>query len=179
MKRLFAAIDLPERIIDDICATYQAIPGARWMREEQLHITLRFFGETSTDQENKLVKSLEKISLPHFQLSLKGTGVFPPRKEARVLWVGIEQQQPLLRLQALIEKASVKCGFKHDRRRFSPHISVARLKSAHPDKVAGYVVDNSLFISEPFEIHAFHLYSSHLSKEGAQYIREVTFPLVS
>jgi 2'-5' RNA ligase len=175
MKRLFAAIDLPERIIDDICATYQAIPGARWMREEQLHLTLRFYGETSTDQEESLMKALAKITLPPFFLSLKGTGFFPPRKEARILWIGTAQQPLLLRLQALVEKSSVACGFARDRRRFFPHISVARLKAAHPDRIARYLVENSLLKSELFEVRAFHLYSSHLGKEGAHYIREVTF----
>lgn len=177
MKRLFAAIDLPERIIDDICATYQAIPGAHWMTGEQLHITLRFFGETSAVQEEVLVKALGKISLPHFQLSLKGTGHFPPRKETRILWIGTAHQPLLLQLQTLIEKASVRCGFKHERRRFSPHLTVARLNGAHPDRIARYIVGNSLFMSEPFEIHAFHLYSSHLGKEGARYTREATFSL--
>ena len=61
MKRLFLAIDLPERIIDDISATYQAIHGARWMREEQLHITLRFYGDVAVivmPQKPPMVKNI-------------------------------------------------------------------------------------------------------------------------
>ena len=177
MKRLFLAIDLPERIIDDISATYQAIHGARWMREEQLHITLRFYGETPGDREDVLVKALGNIAEPPFSLRLKGVGHFPPRGEPRILWVGIAAQERLMRLASLIENVSVKTGFERERRNFSPHLTVARLHRVSPDRVAQYLVGNSLFSTEPFEVRDFHLYASHLGKAGATYTKEASFRL--
>ncbi|MBN1575258.1 MAG: RNA 2',3'-cyclic phosphodiesterase [Chitinispirillaceae bacterium] len=177
MKRLFLAIDLPQRIIDDIGATYRAIHGARWMREEQLHITLRFYGETSPDREESLVKALEGIASPPFPLRLKGVGHFPPRGEPRILWVGIAAQELLMRLASRVENVSVKAGFAHEKRSFSPHITVARLHGVSPDRVAQYLVGNSLFSTEPFEVRDFHLYASHPGKAGATYTREVSFTL--
>ena len=180
MKRLFLAIDLPERIIDDISATYRAIHGARWMGEEQLHITLRFYGETPPDRVDALINALQSIAaVAPFTLRLKGAGQFPPRGAARILWVGIAVEEQLMRLAALAENASVKAGFEPERRKFSPHITVARLSAVSPDRVAEFIVENSLFATEPFEIRAFHLYASHLGKSGATHTREASFRLTS
>ncbi len=177
MKRLFLAIDLPERIIDDISDTYQAIPGARWMGEQQLHITLRFYGDVPPDRENALVNALRAVTFPPFSLRLKGVGHFPPRREARLLWVGIAPEPLLLKLHSLVENASVKAGCEREGRRFSPHITVARLGSSAPDRVAQYLTVNNLFATEPFEVNGFHLYSSRLGKAGAHYTREASFSL--
>ncbi|MCX7727637.1 MAG: RNA 2',3'-cyclic phosphodiesterase [Chitinispirillaceae bacterium] len=177
MKRLFLAIDLPERIREDISDTYQVIHNARWMSEEQLHITLKFLGELTASQEETLIKAMSTISFSPFSLRLKGVGYFPPRQEPKILWVGIEEEAALFKLYSLIETACVRAGFERDKRKFSPHITVARLNGSSPERVASYLVTNSLFSTESFEVTEFHLYSSHLSKDGAKYLKEVTFPL--
>ena len=177
MKRLFLAIDLPERIIDDIAATYTAIPGTRWIHEEQLHLTLRFFGELPGDREDALIQALSTISLPPFSLQIKGAGHFPPRGRARILWLGVSPQPELIRLVTTVEKQVVRSGLERESRKFNGHITVARCSNAPSDRIARYIAANSLFATEPFEINAFHLYASHLGKERATYTREVTFPL--
>ncbi len=177
MKRLFLAIPLPEHVIDDISATYQAIPGARWMSDNQLHVTLRFLGETPGNQESTLVEALRSVSVPPFRLLLKGVGYFPPRGDARILWVGIVDEPALARLHTQVENASVRSGYDPDKRKFSPHITVARLGSAHPARVARFLASNNLFSTGPFEVKEFRLYSSHLGKEGAHYSEEATFVL--
>jgi 2'-5' RNA ligase len=178
MKRLFLAIDLPERIIDDIADTCRAIHGARWMTDEQLHLTLRFYGETPPEREEALFRALSGIRSAPFSLRLKGAGQFPPRGEARILWVGVAPEERLMRLAAQVENASVAAGFERERRNFSPHITVARLNAASPERVAMFLVENSLFATEPFEVQSFHLYASHLNKSGAHYTREATFTYV-
>ena len=177
MKRLFLAIDLPERIIDDITATYMAIPGVRWIHEEQLHLTLRFFGELPGDRENLLVKTLTSVAMHPFFLRVKGAGHFPPRGEPRVLWLGIAPPDELSRLVSSVENKVTGAGFKREPRKFNGHITVARCRNASPERIARYLAANSLFTSEPFTVSAFHLYASHLGKDHATYIREVTFPL--
>lgn len=179
MKRLFCAIDLPERILDEITATYQAIHGARWMAENELHCTLRFYGATAPDREQSLVSALRSINATPFLLRCKGVGYFPPRKDPTVLWIGLADDNGMLaRLQSSIERTSVAAGFSPEPRKFTPHITVARLNGVSPDRVAGYILANSLFTTAPFESTGFHLYASHLGKSGATYTREYTFSTV-
>jgi 2'-5' RNA ligase len=167
MPRLFVAIDLPERIKDDITSTYMAIPGTRWVEEAQLHITLRFIGEVDNTITENIMHSLKSASVSPFNLTLKGVGHFPPRKIPRILWVGIANNPDLIRLQNKIERSITSTGIEPDTRKFHPHITIARLNSAPPEKVALFLSANSLFTTEPFEVYRFHLYSSHLKKEGA------------
>lgn len=175
VKRLFCAIDLPERVTDEITTTYQAIEGARWVDEEKLHITLRFYGETDSSRKTALISHLAAIPLSPFYLRLKGVGKFPPRNEAKVLWVGIVATEELLTLQGRIESAAVLAGFSPEPRKFSPHITVARLHTGSAERVARFCVTNSLFTTAPFEVRAFHLYSSQLTGGGAVYEKEVSF----
>ena len=91
MSRLFIAIDLPERIKDDISGLYMAIPGAKWLDQSKIHITLRFIGDIAGDTMEKIISSLSTLSMPPFELYLKGVGHFPPRKTPRILWVGIAE----------------------------------------------------------------------------------------
>jgi len=175
MKRLFIAIPLPERIRDDIADTYHAIPGTRWVEEMNLHITLRFCGESSPQQEESLVQALRAVSFRPFSIICKGVGQFPAAKEARVLWAGVEAPDEFMLMQQNVEKACVKAGLAAEGKKFSPHITVARCKSAPPDRVARFIVANSLFKTETFEVAGYSLYSSHLGKSGTVYTEEARF----
>lgn len=175
MKRLFIAIDLPERIRDDISDTYHAIPATRWVDEENIHLTLRFCGESSPHREQALIGALGKIPFSPFSLSCHGAGQFPSGTQAKILWVGTNTNQALFSLQNKIEQACRNAGYMPEGRNFSPHVTVARCKSAPADRTARFIVANSLFSTEPFEIRSFHLYSSHLGKSGARYHKEASF----
>jgi len=179
MKRLFLAVDLPERITDTITDTYRAIHGARWMDEEHLHITLQFLGNVSEDRETILINALRGVSIAPFALSLKGAGCFPPRKVPRVLWIGIDNTEELIRLHKQTGSSLKTCGFTLEDRRFSPHVTVARLNNAHPEFIGRYLAEHSLFTSDAFEVNSFHLYSSMPGKNGAHYRKEATFVLSS
>lgn len=177
MPRLFIAIDLPERIKDDITATYVAMPGARWMDEEHLHLTLRFIGDVPGDMADRIGNALGSISGPSFSLKVKNVGFFPPRRDPRILWVGLTESEELLRLQSKVERAMVSLGLPPEERKFHPHITVARLSGTPAGKVAEYIAVNSLFVTEPFAVSAMHLYSSTLHKQGSHYVKVKSFPL--
>ena len=177
MPRLFVAIDMPERIRDDITATYMALPGARWVPEEQIHLTLRFIGEVAGDVAERVKSALRSVAGPSFSLTLKGIGFFPPRKEPHVLWVGLSENEELLRLQSRIERTLTAAGIEQDSRKFHPHVTVARLHGTPHQKVAEYVTANSLFATEEFAVSSFFLYSSTLGKEGAIHTKEATYKL--
>ncbi len=177
MPRLFVAIDLPERIKDDITATYVALPGARWVDEAHLHLTLRFIGEVPGDVADRIAASLRSITGPSFSLTMKNVGFFPPRREPRILWAGVTESEELMRLQARIERMLTSIGIDPDARKFHAHVTVARLNGTHPHKVAQYVTHNSLFATEQFSVEAFHLYSSFLRKEGALHEKIASYML--
>ncbi|MGA2506521.1 MAG: RNA 2',3'-cyclic phosphodiesterase [Chitinispirillaceae bacterium] len=177
MSRLFIAIDLPERIKDDITATYVALPGARWVDEAHLHLTLRFIGEVPGDVAERVANALRPVSGPTFSLTMKTVGFFPPRREPRILWAGIADNEELMRLQARIERAIMAIGIDPDTRKFHPHVTVARLNGTPSHKAAQYVTHHSLFATEQFSVSAFHLYESFLKKEGAHHEKIASYEL--
>ena len=179
MPRLFIAIDLPERIKDDITETYAAIPGARWVDEAQLHLTLRFIGEVPGDVADRIVNALRPVGGPAFSLAMKTVGFFPPRKDPRLLWGGITESDELMRLQARVERALTATGIEADARKFHPHVTVARLNGPPSHKIADYITHNSLFYTEQFAVDAFHLYESFLKQEGAHHEKIASYALQS
>jgi RNA 2',3'-cyclic 3'-phosphodiesterase len=178
MARLFIAIDLPERIKDDITSTYSAIPGAKWIEEGQLHLTLRFIGDTDEPTKQRIVNALKSVSVQPFTISIKGVGFFPPRKEPRILWVGVSASEELLRLQGKIERTLVSIGISSEDRKFHPHITIARLSGSPHEKIAQFLTSNSLLSTENFSVTEYHLYESFLRKEGALHVREATYGLL-
>ena len=177
MPRLFVAIDVPERIRDDVTATYMAMPGARWVDESNLHLTLRFIGEVQNDSADRIARALRTVTAVPFSLTIGKVGFFPPRNEPRILWAGIAECEELLRLQARIERSLTGAGIEADSRKFHPHITVARLSGTPSNKVAEYVTLHSLFATEQFAVSSFHLYSSFLRKEGALHVKTESFLL--
>jgi len=175
MPRLFIAIDMPEQVQEQISDLYTAIQGARWVPQDQLHITMRFIGETDTATEASIIDSLEHIRFKPFRIAVQSTGFFPLRKDPQVLWVGIDNRADLEILQRSIERTITSLGMEADNRTFHPHVTVARLDRPHKERVVQFITDNHLFKTESFEIDEFHLYRSYLGKNGAQHVKEASF----
>ena len=134
--RAFLAIELPPQVKDALASLVEEIgradiPGLRLVRPEGIHLTLKFLGDVPVDQVDSIVAALSQIAGEHrpFTLRLGGVGVFPNRSSARVLWVGVEGEiTPVLSLQRQIETALAALGFPRERRRFSPHLTVGRIR---------------------------------------------------
>jgi 2'-5' RNA ligase len=135
------------------------------VERENLHITLKFFGETDklTPIEEKL-KEIEGEFTP-FQVSLKGIGAFPSAKRAIVLWVGIEEGQDNLKeLYSSIENKILPIGFEKEDRGFTPHITFGRVKKG------GYSLPENLSFSfESFQVNKITLFKSTLTPKGPIY----------
>ncbi len=177
MYRLFVAVDMPDLLKERLAKMFFGIPGAKWVAEEQLHLTLRFIGEVDGGVFKDVKEALSQISLDSFSLQLKGMGYFPPRKKPKVLWVGVEKNDTLLSLRNRVEAAVVKTGLAPEQRKFSPHITLARLRDTPLKKITNFLSGNSLYESEPFQVTEFHLYSSLLTPKGAIHQIEATYPL--
>jgi 2'-5' RNA ligase len=176
--RLFVAIDFPDDIKDRVSDLKTEIPAARWVSRDQMHLTLFFIGETERIQAVKDV--LASVQAAPFDLTLSGVGRFPSdnRKPPRVLWVGIQPQPMLNALQANVTAALTAIEFQAEDRPFSPHLTLARLKTEYSSpKTAQFLAAHQSFQTEPIPISAFMLYSSVLSSDGARYTHETVYPL--
>jgi 2'-5' RNA ligase len=177
MYRLFVAIDPPEETIQRLREICLGLPGAKWNEADQIHLTLRFIGEVDGGVLRDIQEALAAVSAEPFEVTPKGVGFFPPRKNPESLWVGIENPEPLIHLRNNIESALVRAGVKNESRRFYPHIALARLKNTPPSRVARFLSGNSLFRLPAFPVTEFCLYSSFLSSERALHQVESVYPL--
>jgi 2'-5' RNA ligase len=110
-------------------------------------------------------------------LQLSGVGVFEKAGRPQSLWAGVERSQQLDHLQAKVETAVQRIGFEPERRRFTPHVTLARLDNSPPVKLAEWVQTHNLLRAGPFAVEYFTLFSSRLGKDGAVYTPEVEYGL--
>lgn len=177
LYRLFVAIDLPDEIKDRVQEICTGIGKAHWVRMEQLHLTLRFIGDADERLFHAIRDELKKVSVPPFSLTIHGTGCFPPRRDPRVLWIGLQEKTLLLQLQEMVEWSLENVGLVRDTRPFSPHITIARLKEGPKDDISPYLVKHESFNLPSFTVSEFYLYSSTLTPGGAIHKKEATYPL--
>jgi RNA 2',3'-cyclic 3'-phosphodiesterase len=175
MPRLFVAIDLPGPLKADLARFTPELPVARWVGAEELHLTLRFIGEVDPETCSAIKTALSGISFAAFPLTLRGVGHFPPNRRPRVLWVGMDPCDRLVQLQLELELALIETGIPADERRFSPHITLARLKETPPAAVNGFEIRHSDLACPPFEVSEFILYSSVLTQQGAIHKKEAVY----
>ncbi len=175
--RLFVALDLPwelKRRLELLCG---GIPGVCVVPAENFHLTLRFIGEVSAVQAEDIDHALAAIRAPGFGISLAGVGTFTKAGRATALWVGVDRNAALDHLQAKIENALRRTGLDPARRRFTPHVTLARLDNVPEVKVAAFVQDRNLFRAAPAQMDYFTLLSSVLGRDGSVYTPEVTYAL--
>jgi len=177
MVRLFVSIELPAVVKQRLELLCCDVPGARWVDPEQIHLTLRFIGEVDELVFRDVEAALDEVRAPSFEMALKGVGHFPPRGEPRVLWVGVEKSAALVQLHDRVERALVRAGVEPERRRFSPHVTLARLNHTPARVVGSYLAMNGLLRCEPFAVREFHLYSSALSAKRAVHCCEASYAL--
>lgn len=178
MPRLFVAVDIPEDIKKRLIGLQAPIPTARWVKPEQLHLTLRFIGDT--DEQAAIQNALATVAASPLDLTLAGVGRFPPgdRKPPRVLWVGIQKQPALNDLHRQVESVLRPLGFPPDPKGFSPHLTLARLKAVKPVKEADtFLSRHAEFNAGTFAVSQFVLYSSVLSSQGSTYTAEAVYEL--
>lgn len=180
--RLFVAIDLPPEIKARLITLKRDFPAATWVKPPALHLTLRFLGDGIDPIRLTPINTvLQAIHAAPFSLTLRGVGRFPSdnRRPARVLWVGIAEQPALMALQAKVEQALASVDFPSGGGAFTPHITLARLKDDGNTAQVGHFLEREAgFICEPFSVKEFHLMSSRLTPQGAEYRRETSFALV-
>lgn len=174
--RAFIAIDLSQEIKENLSSLLKQLrklkADVKWVKENSLHLTLKFLGEISEQESIKVISVLEAAgkSYSPFTLTCRSVGQFPEKGTPRVFWVGIEPSPELLGLQEQVENALEKEGFLREARAFHPHLTLGRVKSSRGCET----VRNEL---KKYENHHFGemqattltLFQSFLRPEGAEY----------
>lgn len=173
--RLFIAIELPEAVQDLLTETAVALAknvpdrAVRWVSREQMHLTLRFLGDTAVSQLPALQDHLDQVAAQHpaFQLRLDGLGAFPNRKRPRVVWAGLAGEVAVLQaMQAAVEDRVVSMGWVREERPFSPHITLGRVKDASGAQALNWQVG---LASVAVRVTAVKLVQSELRPSGPVY----------
>lgn len=175
MTRLFIAVELPKDIRSHIKDLGRGIPGARPIRAEQIHLTLSFLGEVEGTMFKDIRECLLEIKENPFQLQISGH--FPPRGKPRVIWAGVTPTDELIRLKKQIDKVLLTCGLDLEKRKFSPHITLARLHDSPLQRISEFLAGNSFLKTPEFTVDSFHLFSSQLGRNGAIHTLEESYKL--
>jgi 2'-5' RNA ligase len=174
--RLFVALPIPDGVAQQMMLLEGGVPGARWQKREQLHLTLRFIGEVDGRDARALDDALAGIDAPAFELQLHGVGQFG-NKQPHSLWAAARRNDLLDHLQRKVDTAIRRVGQPQDAHKFTPHVTLARLKNPDLDKLRQWLTANALFTSNEFAVESFCLYSSKLTSDGSIYRIEQDYPL--
>lgn len=185
--RLFFALLLDDHTRQRVAlvqeAMKRALAGQRisWVKQENLHLTLRFLGEQDEKGLRQAIEAAQAVAREHqpFRFVVQGAGVFPDQRRARVLWVGVEEPvEPLYHLAHQLEKELRQRGFPPEDKPFRSHITLARTKEPPPAQVVQRLIGS--LPSAPLgsvEVRSFVLMQSVLHPNGSLYAPVQEFPL--
>jgi 2'-5' RNA ligase len=177
MIRLFAAVAVPEDIAAGLVHRQQGLPGARWRTPDQLHLTLRFFGEVQERTAADLDAELSRVRSERFAVHLEGVGAFGEGRDLRAVWAGVSHSPQLELLASRCEAAARRAGLAPEKRTFKAHVTLAYLRRAEEGRVSAWIQGHNLLKSPAFEVNGFALYSSWTSREGSRYEVEREYQL--
>lgn len=176
MIRLFVGIALPPELRLRLSLLCAGLPGAKWVDPGNLHLTLRFIGNVDEGTASDIDEVLARLRAPRFILSLAGIGQFGGDMP-RLLWVGVEKNAALFHLRDKIETALIRAGLAPEERRYSPHVTLARLNQVELPRLQEFVRENALFRAELFPVDRFSLVASYQTKSGAIYEDQADYAL--
>ncbi|GLK57385.1 2'-5' RNA ligase [Methylopila capsulata] len=176
MPRLFTAIEVPEDIGLALSGYRGGLSGARWIDVENYHITLRFLGDVDEDVAQEAALLLGKIRRQPFDVAIEGLDAFGGARP-RALIAKVAPSPAILELQAEHERLMRRAGLPAESRKFTPHVTLARLRDASPRAVADYLGLRGGPARLSFRAEQFVIYSSRDSVGGGPYVVEAAYPL--
>jgi len=179
MPRLFVALPVPEEIADDLLTLQSGVPDARWIAPENFHVTLCFAGEVHGAIMRDFEEELSDIASPRFAVALAGVAQFSSGRQPRALVATVERNDRLAWLQQKVSTVARNCGIEVERRKFRPHVTLARFgngaETGH--HIAQFMASHSTFRSGPWIAQHFALYSSRSGGSGRIYTEEAAYDL--
>ena len=180
--RLFVALEIPSAVLENFAALLEALravsPQTRWVRAENLHVTLKFIGEVPEAQLPAIRGALTGVRCEQpVALDFRGLGFFPDDKQPRVFWAGIKASPNLKNLAVDVDRASEKVGIPREKCPFSPHLTLARFEPPRlPEKLRAAIQENAARDFGSLRSGEFHLIESKLKPSGAEYTKLESFP---
>jgi 2'-5' RNA ligase len=176
MPRLFTGLEIPQEIGEALGMLRGGLPGARWIEPENYHVTLRFIGDIDDALAREIAFLLGKVKRPAFQLRFDGLSAFGGRRPRAVI-AALPPIAPLIELQAEHERILQRIGLEPEGRKFSPHVTLARLRDSSSRQVADYLAARGPLSFLSFAVSRFVLFSSRASVGGGPYVVEAAYPL--
>ncbi len=178
MPRLFTALEIPADVGQTLSFLRGGLPGARWIDPENYHLTMRFIGDVDADVANEAASILSRVNRAGFDLRLDGLSSFGGKKP-RALVANAVAIPALIELQAEHDRLLQRVGLEPEGRKYTPHVTLARLRESSSRQVADYLAERGSFRSMTFSIRRFVLFSSRASVGGGPYVVEEAYPLTA
>jgi 2'-5' RNA ligase len=182
--RLFVALEVPPTVresLGEFLAVLRALSSQpRWVRTDNLHITLKFIGEVQPEKLGDIRVGLSAVHSDRpVTLDFRGVGFFPNEKRPRIFWAGVEASANLAPLAGDIDRTLEKVGVPPEKRPFSPHLTLGRFEPPGvPEKLRAAIRENATREFGSVAAEEFHLIESKLKPGGAEYTTLETFPFV-
>jgi RNA 2',3'-cyclic 3'-phosphodiesterase len=178
MTRLFTAIEVPRIVAMQLSLLRGGLQGARWIDPENYHLTLRFIGDIDGRTAGEIADALDRVYRPPFRLVLSGLDCFSGRSP-HSLFMRVEPTPELTELQAEHERILQRLGLPPEGRRYTPHVTLARLRGTSAAEVALWLAMHGDVRVPGFDVDRFVLYSSRSSVGGGPYLVEEAYPLAA
>lgn len=176
MPRLFTGVEIPPDVALSLSMLRGGLPGARWIDAENYHVTLRFIGDVDDMMAHDVASMLDQVKRRAFDLHFEGITSFGGRKPRAVV-AAVASEPMLMELQAEQERLMQRIGLEPEGRKYTPHVTLARLRDASSRDVANYLSARGLFRTPAFRVSRFVLFSSRASMGGGPYVVEESYPL--
>ena len=178
MPRLFTGLEIPTELGESLSLLRGGLPGARWIDPENYHLTLRFIGDVDDDVAYEVTWMLGRVRRRDFKLRLDGLSSFGGRRPRAVV-AAVAPSPAVMELQAEHERLMQRVGLEPEGRKYTPHVTLARLRDSSSSEVAEYLSARAAFRSQPFTVSRFVLFSSRSSVGGGPYVVEAAYPLAA
>jgi 2'-5' RNA ligase len=178
MPRLFTGLELPAEVGAELAMLRGGLPRARWVEPENYHITLRFIGDVDDRVAHEIGSMLDQVNRHGFELRLDGLTSFGGRKPRAVV-AAVPSVPALIELQAEHERIMQRIGLEPEGRKYTPHVTLARLRDSSSRQVADYLAERGPYRSPSFQVGRFVLFSARASVGGGPYLVEAAYPLAA
>ena len=172
MIRLFTALKIPDDVKEELVGLKESFPGVKWVKKNNLHLTLQFIGEISEEKYHKIKDELEDVQMSTFELCLGKVERFGEK----VIYASVEHSDDLMDLQQMVRE-KIESIVTVEKKKFIPHVTLARLNEASVHDLAAFLQTNHDYESREFSIQSFCLFSSKLTKDGPIYALEGEYEL--
>jgi RNA 2',3'-cyclic 3'-phosphodiesterase len=176
MPRLFTGLELRAAVVGQLALMRGGVVGARWLEPEDYHITLRFIGDIDAGAARDIDETLGDIRRPKAPIRFEGLSWFGGDKP-RAIVAKVKADPALMDLQAEQERRLRRIGIEPETRKYTPHVTLARLRGASQTAVASYLALRGALIADSFNAERFVLYSAREGSGGGPYVVEAAYPL--